>query len=245
MDKQSAIAKVNDYLGHRQLYGRNTSFANINSSKPVWWLNINPAKFQNDLHLLLVTDKQDRLIWLKIEADTIPEPDRTFRKRSDNGAIDLEISSDPSRYLVDIKSGGSEYSFAKHIEHEWQLTEAHSITESAMPSDLRSVTDTLLFEGTKVAVQELHAYMRQDWNLYGFLHKFPSVSMEQALAEMERSARETAKRIIHSDAEIADGALVFEGSDVPVKRLFDYLADVKSLKDFHWDSPDGLQFRHL
>ena len=61
--------------------------------------------------------------------------------------------------------------------------------------------------------------------------------MEQALAEMERSARETAKRIIHTDAEIADGALVFERSDVPVKRLFDYLADVKSIKDFHWDFP--------
>ena len=100
-----------------------------------------------------------------------------------------------------------------------------------------AVGDSPVFDGTDVPVQELHSYMRKDWNLYGFLHKFPSVSMEQALAEMERDARETLKRSIQCDAEIADGALVFERSEVPVKLLFDYLADVKSLKDFHWDFP--------
>ena len=110
-------------------------------------------------------------------------------------------------------------------------------TDSVIHKSDAVVDEAPVFGGTQVPIQELHAYFRQDWNLYGFLHKFPSVSMEQALAEMERSARETAKRIIHTDAEIADGALVFERSDVPVKRLFDYLADVKSLKDFHWDYP--------
>ena len=108
-----------------------------------------------------------------------------------------------------------------------------------------SASESPLFEGTDVPVRELHVYMRQDWNVYGFLHKFPSVSMEQALAELERDARETIKRSIKCDAEIADGALVFERTDVPVKFLFDYLADVKSLKDFHWDFPDVLnEFTH-
>ena len=86
-------------------------------------------------------------------------------------------------------------------------------------------------------VKELHAYLREDWNVYGFLHKFPAVSMVQALAEMQRDARETVKRVIQCNADIADGALVFERTDVPVKRMFDYLADVKSLRDFHWDFP--------
>ena len=93
------------------------------------------------------------------------------------------------------------------------------------------------FEGTDVAVKELHGYLREDWNVYGFLHKFPTVSMEQALAELERDAREKTRRFIDCNEEIADGALVFERSDVPVKRMFDYLADLKSLKDFHWDYP--------
>ena len=103
-----------------------------------------------------------------------------------------------------------------------------------------------LFDGTEIPIKELHAYLRGDWNVYGFLHKFPSVSMEQALAvELERDTREVIKSSIKCDAEIADGALVFERSEVPVKFLFDYLADVKSLKDFHWDFPDVLnEFTH-
>lgn len=110
-------------------------------------------------------------------------------------------------------------------------------TDSITNKSDAAVGDLAVFDGTDVSVKELHRYMREDWNLYGFLHKFPSVSMEQALAVMERDARETVKRSILCDAEIADGALVFERSDVPVKLLFDYLADVKSLKDFHWDYP--------
>ena len=97
------------------------------------------------------------------------------------------------------------------------------------------------FEGTEVAVKELHAYLREDWNVYGFLHKFPSVSMEQALAELERDAREKTRQIIDCNEEIAGGALVFDRTDVPVSLMFDYLADVKSLKDFHWDYPPVLR----
>ena len=108
-----------------------------------------------------------------------------------------------------------------------------------------STGEPLLFEGTEVAVKELHAYLREDWNVYGFLHKFPSVSMEQVLAELERDVREKARRIIECNEEIAGGALVFERTDVPVKRMFEYLADLKSLKDFHWDFPDVFgEFTH-
>ena len=120
------------------------------------------------------------------------------------------------------------------------MTQPSENASLAKTNDTRQSTaanELPVFEGTQVPVKELHSYMRQDWNLYGFLHKFPSVSMEQGLAEMERSARETVIRIIRCDAKIASGALVFERSDVPVKRLFDYLAEVKSLKDFHWDYP--------
>ena len=91
-----------------------------------------------------------------------------------------------------------------------------------------------VFEGTLVPFQELHSYMREDWNLYGFLHKFPSVGLEQALDEIERSVRGSVKRIVQCGS---DGALSFERSEVLVKCLFDYLANGRSLKDFHWDFP--------
>ncbi len=94
--------------------------------------------------------------------------------------------------------------------------------------------DSTVFEGTSVPVEELHRHMREDWNLYGFLYKFPSVSREQALDEIERTVRGTVKRIVQSGL---DRALEFERSDVPMKRLFDYLANGQDLKDFHWDFP--------
>ena len=94
-----------------------------------------------------------------------------------------------------------------------------------------------VFEGTDVPVDELHVHMRKDWNLYNFLHKFPSVSMEQALTEIETSARKTAQKIIHVNSYFSERSPVFQRTDVPVKTMFDYLAEVRDLKDFHWDYP--------
>lgn len=105
---------------------------------------------------------------------------------------------------------------------------------SHMVSSKIASNDSPVFKGTLVPVKELHDYMTKDWNLYGFLYQFPSVSREQALDELEKSARRTAKRIIERRR---DGALVFERSDVPVKYLFEYLADCQALKDFHWAFP--------
>ena len=237
MNKRSAIAKVNSHVGYGLLHGPNTSFANINASKGVWWLNVNPNKFNKDLHLLLAKKGQDGLIWLTIEANTFPAPERVFRTRQDNGLIDIEISTEPSQYLTDVKSGGTGYNFTRHVAHEWELTTQSVFGETIIHNDIQVVSGSAVFEGTQVPIKELHAHMHKDWNLYGFLYKFPSVSMEQALFEMERQARETVQRITLRDEKIADGTLVFQRSDVPVGHLFDYLTDVKGLKDFHWDFP--------
>ena len=113
-------------------------------------------------------------------------------------------------------------------------------TEQVIGGSQEQLQQPLLFEGTEVPLVELHAYLREDWNLYGFLHKFPYVSIEQALDELERDARERTTRIVEMNEEIAEGALVFERTDVPVRRMFEYFADLKSLKDFHWDFPSAL-----
>ena len=63
MDKRSAMEMVNEHWGSRLLDRGNTSFANINTSKPVWWINIHPSKFKSDLHLLLAKEGDGGLIW--------------------------------------------------------------------------------------------------------------------------------------------------------------------------------------
>ena len=122
MDKRSAMEMVNEHLGNRLLYGRNTSFANINAAVPLWWINIGPSKFKSDLHLLLAKEGDGGLIWLRIKGNTFPDVSKVFSVRQDSshkGMIDLGISSIPPKYMTDVKSGGTEYDFTKHIEHEW------------------------------------------------------------------------------------------------------------------------------
>ena len=122
MDKRSAMEMVNEHLGNRLLYGRNTSFANINAAVPLWWMTIDPSKFKSDLHLLLAKEGDGGLIWLRIKGNAFPDVSKVFRVRQDSshkGWIDWEISSRPPKYMTDVKSGGTEYDFTKHIEHEW------------------------------------------------------------------------------------------------------------------------------
>ena len=129
MDKESAIAKVNGHLGYKLLDGRNTSLANVNARKPVWLLNINPRKFEKDLHILLVKEKDRGLIWLRIKGNSIPIPTKVFKVRPDKGVIDLEISCRPPYYMTDVKGGGKGYDFSKHIEYEWEFAEEKASAE--------------------------------------------------------------------------------------------------------------------
>ena len=117
MDKKSAMARVNSEQGYLLLNNRNTSYSNVNAAKPVWWFNIDPRKFQNDLHLLCA--KNTGFIWLTIKAGMFDRLERTFRIRPDKGLVDLEISCGRERYMHDVKSGGNGYDFRPHIRREW------------------------------------------------------------------------------------------------------------------------------
>ena len=129
MDKKSAMAKVNEHLGYSLLVNGNTSLANVNSAKDVWWFNISPRKFERDLHIILVKEKDSGLIWLRIKGNSIPTPTKVFTVRQDNGYIDLEISSRPPYYMTDVKGGGKGYDFSRHIEYEWEFAEGKASAE--------------------------------------------------------------------------------------------------------------------
>ncbi len=115
--KGSAMARVNSEHGHELLNHRNTCYSNVNAAKPVWWFNIDPRKFQNDLHLLCARNTE--LVWLMIEKNTFRNPDQVFRIRPDKGLVDIEISCGRERYMHDVKSGGSGYDFSPHIRRGW------------------------------------------------------------------------------------------------------------------------------
>ena len=117
INKNMAIKLVNSHLQHDVLDDTNTHFSRINSRKDVWWFNIHPKKFEQELHLLCAGKAS--LIWLTMDANSVPGLGRSFRLRQDREAVDLEISCAPERYMRDVKSGGSGYDFRPHIRREW------------------------------------------------------------------------------------------------------------------------------
>jgi hypothetical protein len=107
-----------DYINtnyKRSLNNSNTSYSKVNISKDVWWFNVPVHKFNDEVNLLLKTEQY--ALWLVLpKGFTTGQP---FKIREDKNAIDLEISSDKNfKYLIDVKSGGTEFDFRGFVKDE-------------------------------------------------------------------------------------------------------------------------------
>ena len=120
MDKPLAIETVNNYLKKNLLNNRNTNYSKINASKDVWWFNIDPERFQNELHLIL--KKGTGFIWITIPEEKYQKPERVFKIREDKNLVDIEISASPGMmYLRDIKSGSTGFYFKPYIVKTFEV----------------------------------------------------------------------------------------------------------------------------
>ena len=86
------------------------------------------------------------------------------------------------------------------------------------------------FEGTDVPVQYLYEYLDNVHNLYAFLDDFPEVTAEQALKAIRE--RINSNTVISSDRGYVSGMPRFKGTRMPVRILFDYLADGYTIEGF-------------
>jgi len=117
--KSNAITYINKYSEFDYLTSANTSFSNINKAVPIWWFNIAPEKFEEELHLILAKNKS--FIWIKLPAGSVSNPKRKFRFRDDKGLIELKISSNPGyNYLRDETSGGIGFGFQQYVQKEFK-----------------------------------------------------------------------------------------------------------------------------
>ena len=99
------------------------------------------------------------------------------------------------------------------------------------------------FAGTDVPVANLFRCLDGGGSLDAFLKDFPAVSRAQAVDALRDEARVGMDAAIHRDPRIMDGAPVFRGTRLPVKSLFDYLADGYSLDDFLYQFPSASRER--
>jgi uncharacterized protein (DUF433 family) len=109
--------------------------------------------------------------------------------------------------------------------------------QSVVADETAAADDGAIFAGTDVPVAKLFECLEESHNLNIFLHLFPSVTREQALAAMEEQTCADAARIVHSCGDIMSGWPVFKGSRVVIKNLFDYLAKGYSLDVFLYEFP--------
>lgn len=183
--------------------------------------------------------------------------------RHDNGYIDLEISSEPTHYMTDVKSGGTAYNFAKHIEHEWVLTQESVLEDTSIYDEkgaLNSMTTRAIvhtdqpwerdraswFAKTRQDTEKLFSSLAAGRNLTTFLNENPSVgkvwavsALYMACQVLEEAAYRAPNALVHSDREIMGGKPVFFGTRVPIEILFDCLQDNFTLSEFMDDFPIG------
>lgn len=121
----------------------NVSWANINASKDVWWIDIPTKKFFRDFHLILNDEKNRILHWIFIPSGTFKDPYRTFRKLRE-GYISVELSSREANKFVDVKSGGTNFDFNQFqittINHEDSST--HSTSQPILQTEQPTHTQT-------------------------------------------------------------------------------------------------------
>ena len=89
-----------------------------------------------------------------------------------------------------------------------------------------------VFEGTDVPVEYVHYYLDNDHSLHVFLHDYPSVGREQALAAIEERLLEKVGSLVSSDREYLSGKPRFNGIRIPVSTLFRVLADGDNIETF-------------
>jgi hypothetical protein len=118
MNRQTAIALINQ--GHQKpmLHGGNTSFANINAAKDVWWFDISLQRVAQPtaglfVHLLPFDQRCATLHHLKIPTSYFQENLPKLVVRNDRMAISLELSADSRNLFQDMRPGSAGVGFAQ------------------------------------------------------------------------------------------------------------------------------------
>ena len=110
------------------------------------------------------------------------------------------------------------------------MSESMTIQTAARESEKSSLNDVR--DGTADAPPDMFEYLARVHNLEEFLSEFPQVSREWAVAEFKKKALAEIDQVVHSDKSRVSGWPVFRGTRLPVKNLFDYLADGYTLDEF-------------
>lgn len=116
--KNEAIGLFNRQSGN-SLHNSTTHFANINSSKPVWWFDISVKKITsgkvNTIDILVFHNKANSLHYLRVPTTYIIENFDKFYVREDKNSVSLELSSERSNQFQDVRPASGKMPFAQFV----------------------------------------------------------------------------------------------------------------------------------
>lgn len=96
-----------------------THFANVNSRKPVWWLEIPRDEVfdlaQPDVHLVLA-DPDSTLHYLCVPKEWVIKNIKEFAIRKDKDVISLELSALPQNQFSDVRPRSGRLSFVQFLK---------------------------------------------------------------------------------------------------------------------------------
>ena len=120
MTKNEAIQIINEQLDTDDLNNHNTHFANLNSSKDVWWFDIPTKKAFTDrlcfLYLVIYHSVKQELYHLKIPIDFFKKNRSKFIIREAKDTVSLELSANRSNFLIDVRPGSGKVSFLEFLQ---------------------------------------------------------------------------------------------------------------------------------
>ncbi len=128
ISKKDAIAIVSRACGS-SLQSTTTHFANVNSSKSVWWFDIAVEKFTSgvyeSLDLLVVTSDGKVVHYLHVPTSYVSENISSFHIRKDKKSVSLELSTEQRNIFQDIRPGGNRMQFDQFLVDSLSITPAN------------------------------------------------------------------------------------------------------------------------
>jgi len=113
LTKNEAISRINLIDISKKLTSKNTHWSNVIDyrNEKGWWLNVPFEKFNNNLYLILNQPNKKFLILINISANSIKEPENTFRDKDGTADIFIPISDN---VFIDTQSSGTKYQFLNY-----------------------------------------------------------------------------------------------------------------------------------
>jgi hypothetical protein len=119
MSRKEAIARVNAFYGEGKTRPQNSTFSNINSAVPRWWLDVPVSRLASDgcryHNLLLYDDQTDKLYHLEVPCEYFGANRDRLPLVRDGNFVRLTLSTDTSRLFRNVAPVDSSVEFKQFL----------------------------------------------------------------------------------------------------------------------------------